>query len=200
MAKTTSEVKTIILPNSKIQLKVVWGDLTKEPSQAIVNAANTNMLHVGGLAKIIVMKGGKNDIIQTESISNISKQGFKNSVPPGECIYTSGGDLTCKYVIHAVGPMWFGGEKNEFKHLDNCIINIFRLVEELKIESISIPAISTGIYGFPLEKYTEIVFDRILEIYEKNQVKDSILKEIRLTNIDEKTMKSIADDFDKKFQ
>eukprot|EP01080_Neovahlkampfia_damariscottae_P007053 gene7053-11216_t len=198
-ATKTTEEKTTILKKSKIKLTVVWGDLTKENTQCIVNAANTNMLHIGGLAKIIVTKGGNNDIIQTESIANIHKQGFKNSVPVGENIYTSGGDLKCEYVIHSVGPMWFGGEKNEFENLEKCMVNIFKTSEKLKIKSISIPAISTGIYGFPLEKYCEIVFDVILKTFEKESV-ETDLKEIRLTNIDEKTTKTIVQEFEKQFK
>jgi O-acetyl-ADP-ribose deacetylase (regulator of RNase III) len=156
------------------------------------------MLHVGGLAKIIVMKGGNNEIIQKESNANISKQGFKNSVPVGENIYTSGGIMKCKYVIHSVGPMWFGGEKNEFENLEKCFINIFKTSEKLKIESISIPAISTGIYGLPLGKFCEILFDSILNTFENENEKS--LKEIRLTNIDEKTTNEIVKEFEKRFE
>jgi hypothetical protein len=88
----------------KIKISVVWGNILDENVDCIVNPANSNMLHVGGLAALIVKKGGQNNIIQRESEEYL-KNSKLFSINTGDCIFTNGGDLIAKFVIHCVGPM-----------------------------------------------------------------------------------------------
>lgn len=122
------------------------GDLTEEDTEAIVNAANSHLAHGGGVAGAIVRKGG--DIIQTES----SK---KAPVPVGGAAITGAGKLKAKHIIHAVGPRM--GEGDEDAKLRNATLNSLRLADENKIASLSFPAISTGIFGYPIERCAKIM-------------------------------------------
>uniref|UniRef100_A0A7V3ZZT4 Macro domain-containing protein n=1 Tax=candidate division WOR-3 bacterium TaxID=2052148 RepID=A0A7V3ZZT4_UNCW3 len=154
-------------------LTVVLGDITEEEVDAIVNAANSYLKHGGGVAGAIVRKGGK--IIQEES----DKIGY---CPVGSAVYTSAGNLKAKYVIHAVGPQW--GEGDEDEKLKNAVLSALKIAEELKCERISLPAISTGIFGFPKDRGTKIILNTCIDFL-KNQANN--LKEIRLCNIDRET-------------
>ncbi|MFN4183004.1 MAG: macro domain-containing protein, partial [bacterium] len=119
-------------------VKIVEGDITEEQVDAIVNAANSYLKHGGGVAGAIVRKGGK--IIQEES----DRIGY---VPVGEVAITSAGALPAKKVIHAVGPRW--GEGNENEKLRSAVWNSLKKAQEEQFQSISLPAISAGIFGFP---------------------------------------------------
>lgn len=127
-------------------LRLAKGDITKSNVDVIVNAANSQLKHHGGLAKHIVENGGY--VIQKES----NKIGF---VPVGEAVMTSPGRLSCKAVIHAVGPKW--GEGDEDNKLKNAVRNSLELASKKGFQSISMPAISAGIYRFPKEKCAKIL-------------------------------------------
>lgn len=113
---------------------------------AIVNAANSYLKHGGGVAGAIVRKGGR--IIQEES----DKIGF---CPVGQAVITSGGKLKARYVIHAVGPRM--GEGNEDEKLRNAVLNSLKLAERYSLKSIAFPAISTGAFGFPVDRAAKIM-------------------------------------------
>ncbi|MFP3218516.1 ADP-ribose-binding protein [Acidianus sp.] len=119
------------------------GDITEIEADVIVNAANSFLEHGGGVAYAIVRKGGKE--IQEESREYVRKHG---PLKTGEVAVTSAGKLKAKYIIHAVGPRY--GIEGEEK-LEEAIRNSLRKAEELKVKSIALPAISTGIYGYPYE-------------------------------------------------
>ncbi len=130
----------------KTTIRLVSADLTERDVEAIVNAANSHLQHGGGVAGAIVRKGGR--IIQDES----DKIGY---VPVGGAAITTGGKLKARYVIHAVGPrMGEGGEDNK---LSSAIRRVLELAAENKIRSISIPAISAGIFGFPKDRCAKIL-------------------------------------------
>ncbi len=135
----------------KVHIKVVEGDITKIDSDAIVNAANSYLQHGGGIALAILRAGG--EIIQKESNDIIRRNG---PLKTGEAVITSGGNLKAKFVIHTVGPAW--GEGNEEEKLQRAIISVLEIAKNIKLKSISIPAVSCGIFGFPKEKGTEIIF------------------------------------------
>jgi len=141
---------------------------------SIVNAANSHLQHGGGVAGAIVRKGGR--VIQEES----NKIGY---LPVGDAAVTTAGSLSAKYVIHAVGPVW--GEGGEDKKLENAVFNSLKKAQELKLKSISIPAISSGIFGFPKKRCAEILIKTIIEFFKEN--KDSSLKIVNCCNIDENT-------------
>ncbi|MDN5341401.1 macro domain-containing protein [Oceanotoga sp. DSM 15011] len=136
-------IKTIKLKN--IIIKIIIGDITIEKTDAIVNAANSTLQHGGGVAKIISDKGN----LQKESDQYIKEKG---KIRTGEVGVTSAGDLPSKYVIHAVGPIWYGGSKDEAEYLYMAIFNSLKRAEELQLNSIAFPAISAGIFGYPIEK------------------------------------------------
>ncbi|WP_113075046.1 macro domain-containing protein [Petrotoga sp. 9PW.55.5.1] len=154
-----------------IKITLVFGDITIEKVDAIVNAANSHLQHGGGVAGIISRKGGS--LIQEESNQYLSKYG---SVETGDVAVTSGGYLNCEYIIHTVGPIWHGGSSNEEKLLYKAVFNSLKKAEEMQLTSIALPAISAGIYGYPIEKavvvYKKAVFDFI-------ESKPSFLKDIR---------------------
>jgi O-acetyl-ADP-ribose deacetylase len=127
-------------------IRLVSADLTEREVDAIVNAANSRLQHGGGIAGAIVRKGGQ--IIQDES----DKIGH---VPVGGAAITIGGKLKARYVIHAVGPRM--GEGDEDNKLKKAINSVLALAMEKKLRSISIPAISAGIFGFPKDRCAKIV-------------------------------------------
>jgi O-acetyl-ADP-ribose deacetylase len=126
------------------------GDITLEETDAIVNAANSQLQHGGGVAAAIVRRGGR--VIQDES----DKVGF---VPVGSAAITTGGDLKAKFVIHAVGPQM--GEGSEDEKLRNATTNSLRLADAEGIHSLSFPAISTGIFGYPLDRCARIMLSAV---------------------------------------
>ena len=160
------------LANGKV-IKVVMGDITEETTDAIVNAANSHLKHGGGVAGAIVRKGGR--IIQEES----DKIGY---CPVGKAVYTTGGNLKAKYVIHAVGPRW--GEGDEESKLRSAVRSALEVATELNLSSVAIPAISTGIFGYPKREGTKVILE---EVYKFLKERDTSLKEVHLTNIDEET-------------
>ena len=127
-------------------LRLVQGDITGRNVEAIVNAANSHLQHGGGVAGAIVRKGGS--IIQEES----DRVGF---VPVGNAAITGAGKLPSKYVVHAVGPRM--GEGDEDNKLRSAVLNSLSLASEKGVKSISLPAISSGIFGFPKDRCAEIL-------------------------------------------
>ena len=118
----------------------------------------------------------------------------------GSCAYTTAGKLSSKYVIHAVGPVYDDGEAEQcHEDLKNCLINTCNMAaNELKIASVSLPAISSGIFGFPKEKCSEILLDNAIE-WSSKQDANCTLKTIRLCNFDEPTVNTFKETFNKKF-
>jgi O-acetyl-ADP-ribose deacetylase (regulator of RNase III) len=176
-----------IILNDKIKIAIVQGDLTKETTDAIVNPANKYLMHGAGVAGAICKFGGES--IQDESNLIRKKRG---KVEPGNAVHTSAGDLPCKFVIHAVGPMWEHGYSGENETLQEVIINTLKLADELKIESVSIPAISSGIFGFPKELCAE-TFLKTIKLYFGEHKDTTTLKLVRLINIDSPTASVFSD-------
>jgi len=162
-------LKSFLFTNA--QIDIVEGDLTKETVDAIVNAANSQLMHGGGVAAAIVDAGGW--VIQQESNDWVKKYGEVKHNKPA---YTNAGSLPCKYVIHAVGPVW--GEGNEDEKLAYAIEGSLKLAEQLKLTSIAFPSISTGIFGFP-RKRAAGNFYNVLKRYFENRP-TSTVKKVRL--------------------
>jgi O-acetyl-ADP-ribose deacetylase (regulator of RNase III) len=127
-------------------LRLVQGDITERDVDAIVNAANSHLQHGGGVAGAIVRKGG--DIIQEES----DRIGF---VPVGDAAITTAGKLRAKHVIHAVGPRM--GEGDEDNKLKSAVVSTLTLASGNGLKSVSMPAISSGIFGFPKDRCARIL-------------------------------------------
>jgi O-acetyl-ADP-ribose deacetylase (regulator of RNase III) len=157
-------------PNQK-KIQIVEGDITKEKVDAIVNAANSRLAHGGGVAWAISRAGG--DVIQRESNAWVRERGEVSHAEPA---YTSGGAMPCKYVIHAVGPVW--GDGNEDKKLADAVTGSLRVAGDLGLATVTLPAISTGIFGFPKERAAKIIFSSIESYFTQNA--DSPLMTVRL--------------------
>ncbi|KAF2955643.1 macro domain-containing protein [Marinitoga sp. 38H-ov] len=160
---------------NNITFKIVVGDITQEDTDAIVNAANSYLSHGGGVAAAIVKAGGYN--IQKESDDYIKKNGI---IKPGEVAITTGGNLKAKYIIHAVGPVWHGGFENEENILYNAIFNSLKKADNINLNSISFPAISSGIFGYPFDNACKIYFKAVKDF---SKISKNI-KEIRFCLID----------------
>jgi len=159
-------------------IQIVQGDITTEEVDAIVNAANEHLQHGGGVAWAISKKGGP--VIQKESDVWIQQHGLISHAHPA---WTSGGLLPAKYVIHAVGPVW--GDGDEDKKLSEAVTGSLRVADELKCASIALPAISTGIFGFPKDRAAGIIFSAIEKYFKNNE---SNLKVVKLTLFDQATV------------
>jgi O-acetyl-ADP-ribose deacetylase (regulator of RNase III) len=138
-------------------IEIVEGDITELDTDAIVNAANSKLAHGGGVAGAIVRKGGKT--IQEESDIWVKAWGGKVSV--GKVAITSGGKLPARYVIHAVGPRM--GEGDEDKKLRKATLSSLQMAEKHNLKSIAFPAISTGIFGYPIDRCAEIMLSTVVE-------------------------------------
>ena len=138
-------------------LELTEGDITEMQTDAIVNAANAQLVLGGGVAGAIRKKGGPKIQEECDKIG----QTFV-----GGAVITTGGNLKAKYVIHAVGPRM--GEGNEDEKLKNATLNSLKVADENHLKSISFPAISTGIFGFPIEKCAEIMLKTTID-YLKGQ-------------------------------
>lgn len=156
--------------NGLVLVKV--GDITEEEVDVIVNAANPSLMGGGGVDGAIHRKGGPRIL---EECKIIRQTQYPNGLPTGEAVATTAGNLKAKYVIHTVGPVWYGGNNNEEKLLENAYRNSLHLAEKMNCETISFPSISTGAYGYPKEEAAKVVC-RVLKDYSKNPK----LKEIRL--------------------
>lgn len=167
-----------VLPTGQ-RLQIVQGDITTEEVDALVNAANQHLQHGGGVAWAISKRGGA--AIQQESDAWIRDHGRVSHARPA---WTSGGLLPAKYVIHAVGPVW--GEGDEDAKLEAAVTGVLRVADELACSSIALPAISTGIFGFPRDRAAQILFSVIEAYFTENP--SSALVTIKLVLFDEPTV------------
>jgi O-acetyl-ADP-ribose deacetylase (regulator of RNase III) len=145
---------TTILANKEIRpqvsMQLVQGDITSVETGAIVNAAGSRLSHGGGVAAAIARKAGPT--LVEESRAWVKEHGPVNHEQPA---HTTGGELPCKFVIHAVGPVW--GSGNEDQKLKMAVRGALARAAELGLESVSLPAISTGIFGFPMPRAADII-------------------------------------------
>lgn len=137
-------------------LELIQGDITKIKVDAIVNAANTSLLGGSGVDGAIHKAGGKIILEECQKIRN--KQG---GCKVGEAVITTAGNLSAKFVIHTVGPVWKDGNNNEEKLLSDAYKNSLKLAVENNIQTIAFPNISTGIYNFPKDKAAEIAIKTV---------------------------------------
>jgi len=165
-------------------LQAVQGDLTREEVDAIVNAANSHLAHGGGVAGAIVRRGGRE--IQEESDRLVRDRG---PVPPGEAVVTGAGRLPARYVIHAVGPIW-QGRGDEPDLLRRAVQSALARAEEQGVATLSLPAISTGIFGFPKGLGVQVILQAVQDYLDAHP--DTSIRQVRFCNIDRETAERFA--------
>jgi O-acetyl-ADP-ribose deacetylase (regulator of RNase III) len=140
------------------RLALIRGDNTRQATDAIVNAANSQLLGGGGVDGAIHRAGGPAILEECKQIR--ARQG---GCPTGEAVITTGGRLPAKFVIHAVGPVWSGGGRKEDERLASAYRASLRIAAEKKLRSIAFPSISTGAYRYPIERAAAIALGTVRE-------------------------------------
>jgi len=180
----STKVREVIEMKEKI--RIIEGDITKQAVDAIVNAANTSLLGGGGVDGAIHRAAGPELLEETRQIGGC---------PTGEARVSKGYRLAAKWVIHTVGPVWSGGNRNEDALLANCYRNSLQAAVDTGAKTIAFPSISTGAYRFPLERATDIAMKETKRFFEKNDD----LKEVVFVCFGEAVFKTYQDAFRKVF-
>ncbi len=183
----TGVLKQRTLPTGQ-QLEIAQGDITAEETDAIVNAANSRLQHGAGVAGAIVRRGGP--MIQRESNAWVREHCPVSYSQPA---WTGGGQLTAKYVIHAVGPIW--GEGEEDARLTAAVLGSLAVADRLRCESISLPALSTGVFGFPKERAAGVMLSGIEKYFAENP---SVIKRVRLVLFDQPTVDAFVGEWQRR--
>jgi O-acetyl-ADP-ribose deacetylase (regulator of RNase III) len=142
---------------NQARLAIIQGDITRQATDAIVNAANSGLMGGGGVDGAIHRAGGPAILEECKQI--IAKQG---RLPTGKAVITTGGNLPAKQVIHTVGPIWHGGKKGEAVLLESAYRESLKLAAERKLVSLSFPSISTGAYGYPVAEAARVAISTVV--------------------------------------
>ncbi|WP_274648997.1 O-acetyl-ADP-ribose deacetylase [Paenibacillus humicola] len=161
-------------------ITLIQGDITKVTADVIVNAANTSLLGGGGVDGAIHKAGGKS--ILEECVKIRERQG---GCAVGEAVITTAGNLPASHVIHTVGPVWNGGNKNEIEKLKSCYRNSLSLASEYKAKSIAFPNISTGIYRFPKQLAAETALEAVFDYLNPVSVEQATIEKIYFACFDD---------------
>jgi len=138
------------------KLSIIQGDITRQATDAIVNAANSGLMGGGGVDGAIHRAGGPAILEECKQV--VSRQG---RLPTGKAVITTGGNLKAKFVIHTVGPVWHGGSKGEPELLASAYRESLKVATENNLSSISFPSISTGAYGYPVAEATKVAMNTV---------------------------------------
>lgn len=157
---------------SRTKVRLVRGDITNQETDAIVNAANSSLMGGGGVDGAIHRRGGSRIL---EECKRKRATEWPNGLPMGKAVITSGGNLKARYVIHTVGPIWRGGNRGESRLLAEAYLNSLRLAVSTGLKSISFPSISTGAYGYPIEKASRIAVKTVKEFLKKEDKLDKVI-------------------------
>jgi O-acetyl-ADP-ribose deacetylase len=147
------------------RIEVVQGDITKLRVDAIVNAANTSLLGGGGVDGAIHRAAGRELLEECRKIGGC---------PTGEARITRGYKLPAKWVIHTVGPVWSGGGQGEDELLASCYSNSLALAGEHQVKTIAFPCISTGVYGFPADRASEIALREVKNFLDAHALPEKV--------------------------
>ena len=151
MDKPATEVRI-----NQTQISIIQGDITRQSTDAIVNAANSSLMGGGGVDGAIHRAGGPAILEECKQI--VSRQG---RLPTGKAVITTGGNLKARFAIHTVGPIWHGGNKGEPALLASAYQESLKLAAENNLSSISFPSISTGAYGYPVAEAAKVALGTV---------------------------------------
>jgi O-acetyl-ADP-ribose deacetylase (regulator of RNase III) len=165
---------------NQAKLRIIQGDITKQSTDAIVNAANPSLMGGGGVDGAIHQAGGPAILDECKQI--VAKQG---RLPTGKAVMTTGGNLKAKYVIHTVGPIWHGGNKGEPELLASAYHESLKLAAKNNLNSISFPSISTGAYGYPVNQASKVAIDAVITFLSQSTTS---LKEVVFVLFDAQTL------------
>ena len=154
-------------------LKLMTGDITKQTTEAIVNAANGTLLGGSGVDGAIHRAAGKELLVECKEIREKVLGG--DYLPTGETVITKGYSLPAKYVIHTVGPVWHGNTQQEEALLSNCYQHSLQLAKEKGITSISFPSISTGVYRFPVKLASVTALQTIIHFLQNHSFGEVVM-------------------------
>ena len=183
MDKTVSSIKI-----NDITLSIIQGDITVQKTDAIVNAANSGLMGGGGVDGAIHRAGGPAILEECKQI--VTKQG---RLPTGKAVITTGGNLLARYVIHTVGPVWHGGNSGEPELLANAYRESLSLAATHNLASVSFPSISTGVYGYPVEKAASVAISAVKDFL---QNEETTIKDIVFVLFDSRTYSAYARQLD----
>jgi len=138
------------------RVELTRGDLTRQPVDAIVNAANSSLLGGGGVDGAIHRAGGPSILEECRRIAEA-----QGPLPAGEAVITGGGRLPARHVIHTVGPRWGGGDRGEAETLARCYRRSLALAAEHALSSVAFPSISTGAYGYPVDEASVVALTAV---------------------------------------
>ncbi|UCG83321.1 MAG: O-acetyl-ADP-ribose deacetylase [Dehalococcoidia bacterium] len=155
---------------NKTRLSITQGDITGQPTDAIVNAANSGLMGGGGVDGAIHRAGGPAILDECRQI-----RAERGRLPAGQAVITTGGDLKARYVIHTVGPIWHGGSSGEAELLASAYRESLKLAVIRSLKSVSFPSISTGAYGYPVEPAARIALQTVIEFLNKDESLDEVI-------------------------
>jgi O-acetyl-ADP-ribose deacetylase (regulator of RNase III) len=172
-------METII---NRTKLSIIQGDITRQTTDAIVNAANPGLMGGGGVDGAIHRAGGPAILEECKQI--VARQG---RLPTGKAVITTGGNIKAKHVIHTVGPIWHGGGRDEVKLLQSAYYECLKLTTECELSSISFPSISTGAYGYPVAEAARIAISTVVSFLKEQATS---IKEVVFVLFDSRTYES----------
>jgi len=167
---------------NKTKVSIILGDITGQATDAIVNAANSSLMGGGGVDGAIHRAGGPAILEECKEI--VARQG---RLPTGKAVIATGGNLKARYVIHTVGPIWHGGNKNEAELLRSTYYECLNLATERNLASISFPSISTGAYGYPVDEAAKIAVSTMVSFLKEQATS---LKAVVFVLFDSRTYQS----------
>lgn len=165
-------------------LKTIVDDITTLGTDAVVNAANSSLMGGGGVDGAIHRAGGKEILEECKQI--VAKIG---RLPAGEAVITTSGNMPSKHVIHTVGPVWRGGGRDEQEYLKNCYKNSLQVAMDNSLRTVAFPSISTGVYGYPVDRASKTAVSAIIEFVKENP---GMFDEIIFCGFDTSTEKEYA--------
>ncbi len=148
---------------NQARVSIIRGDITQQNTDAIVNAANPSLMGGGGVDGAIHRAGGPAILEECKQI--VSRQG---QLPAGKAVITTGGNLKARHVIHTVGPIWHGGGRGEAELLASAYKESLGLAAEKRLGSIAFPSISTGAYGYPVDKASKVAIEAVVSFLRQN--------------------------------